>query len=297
MTIHAGRRLKVTYTSASGAPAVLVDSILGPATTPLGVAAVQASLPFLHCDCDVVRHMRGPVAQTSAATVYGLSRDRTATIVSEISQARELAYKDRSALAAGMLKIEYGLADQDLTVLCNDVITDARPVGEGVDRGLLIEGVDGRLTWDTLFVTDSKLPTPDSAAEQAGITKPPPSPPKKGRSVTYKLHGAGEADALITFARLGQAPVYTAEGVRWISLGAALLLPPLDLSEAILPPVEPPGVGGVVKVRTLADPGLLAGRQVFLSKPPKPYRLDEVRAALSNYRNTWFADLLCRPST
>lgn len=295
--IHAGRRLRVTYTGPSGATAVLVDSVIGPATTALGLAAVQAAKQSLHCDVDVTRHLR-PAAQPSTVTVYGLSRARMDTIVSEVAQARELSYEQRTAVNAGMLRIEYGLADQDLTVLAHDAIVDARLTGEGVDRALVIEAVDGRLLWDTLFITESRQPTPDNVAEQAGLSKPPVAQaPAKTRSVTYTLQGAGEADALMVFARLGLAPVYTAEGVRYIAAGKALLLPPLDLSAVIVPPIEPPGAGGVLKVRTLANPGLIAGRQVTLGHvPPKPYRLDEIRVGLSNYAPTWHADLLCRPS-
>ena len=295
--IHAGRRLRVTYTGPSGATAVLADSVIGPATTALGLAAVQGARRSLHCDVDVTRHLR-PSAQPSMVSILGLSRERSTSIVAEVAQARELSYEQRAAIAAGMLKIEYGLADQDLTILANDAILDARLTGEGVDRPLVIEAVDGRLLWDTLFVTESRQPTPDNVAEQAGLSKPPAAKPAKTRSVTYKLQGAAEADALMVFARLGLAPVYTAEGVRYIAAGAALLLPPLDLSAALVPPIEPPGAGGVLKVRTLANPGLVAGRQVTLGHVPvKPYRLDGIKLTLSNYRPTWHADLLCRPST
>lgn len=296
MAVHAGRRLKITYTGPQGVPAVLTDSIVGPATTLLGVAAVQAAKPFLHCDAEVTRHLR-PVAQTSSVTVKGLSYEHRERICAEVAQARELSYDKKTLLKAGRLRIEYGLADKDLELLSDDVITNAYPRGTGIDTDLVIEAVDGRQDWDCLFVIESGKPTPDNVAGKVGITAPPPLPPKKVRSVTYSLQGAGEADAIAVFARLGVAPVYTADGARYITTGAALLLPPLDLSAALLPPIEPPGSGGVRKVRTLADPGLYAGRQVFLAIPPKPHRLDEVHVSLSNYRAVWFADLYARPST
>jgi hypothetical protein len=296
MTVHAGRRLKVTYTGPSGVSAVLTDSIVGPATTPLGVAAVMGAKPFLHADVDITRHLR-PIAQPSSAIIKGLSRERLERICAEVAQARELSYDKKALLKAGRLRIEYGLADKDLELLADDVITNAQPRGQGIDTDLVLEAVDGRQDWDCLFITESGKPTPDNFAGHVGITAPPPAPPKKVRSVTYSLQGAGEADAVAAFARLGLAPVYTADGVRYITTGGALLLPPVDLSNALLPPIAPPGSGGLRKIRTLADPGLLAGRQVFLAVPPKPHRIVEVQLSLSNYRPVWFAVLSVQPST
>lgn len=292
MARQAGRRLRVSYTDASGALTVLVDSVLGFALGPTGVAAVQKASRSLDCDVDLVRHLR-PTGQTSLVTVYGLAADRAARIVADVAAARELSYTDKVAVRAGSLRVEHGLADADLEVLADDRIVNVREVEAPPNLGLQFEGVDGRLDWDSLFIAESEVPTPDNLADQVGVSRPPPAAAPKRRSVTYALTGSGEADAEVVFARLGRAPVYTAGGVRWIALGEALTMPALDLSSALLAPIEPPGEGATRKVRTLAQPGILAGRQVLLGDGAAR-RIDEVRCSLSNYRTQWYADLTLR---
>ena len=294
MTQQAGRRLRVTYTDVAGTAIGLVDSTLGFAVTPAGIAAVQGAARSLDCEVDITRHLK-PSPQPSLVTVYGLGAERRAKIVADVATARELSYTDKTRVRAGRIKVEIGLADTDLEVLAEDEIINVRVGDNRLDSALIFEGVDGRQEWDALFIAESEVPTPDNLAGQAGLSKPPPAAPGKLRSVTYKLTGPGEADALAVFASLGVAPVYTAGGPRWISAGASLTLPALDLSTALVGPVGPPGEGGTRRVRVNARPGLLAGRQVLLGDGAAR-RIDEMRAVLSNYRADWYADLTLRLS-
>lgn len=277
-----GRRLRVTYTTPAGVPIRLVDF------------DSQRGARGLDCEVEVTRHLR-PEPQPSRVTIWGLSKLTREGMAVATRAAREMSYAQRLQLQAGRLHIEIGRSDLDLGLWANDAILDLRNDPRPPEVHTEIEAQDGRLGWESFFVKESgdRPPLADDVALALGVPNPPVPDTRKRSTVTYSLVGPGREEALAHFARLGLIPVFFGDVPRYIPANGVLALPALVL-DTIVMSAGSPGPWGYREFETLADPGLVAGRQVVYQGAIG--RIEEVSARLSTFGPEWYAKLTVRPT-
>lgn len=276
-----GRRLVVRYTSPAGVPITLVDF------------DSQRATPALHCEVTITRHLR-PEPQASRLIIYGLSKATRVAMAAATRAARELAYAQRLALRAGRLQISMGRTNLDLGLWADDAILDLQSEDTPPNSRLDVEAQDGRLFWDSFFLNTSqdRPPVAEDVALAAGVANPPLPDVRKRATVTYSVAGPGREEALAHFRRLGLIPVFFGDVIRYIPANGVLALPALAL-DTITVSAGLPGPWGYREFQVLADPGLMAGRQVIYQGAVG--RIEEVSASLSTFANEWYSKLTVRP--
>jgi hypothetical protein len=277
-----GRLLQVDLTLPGGVPIRLVDFDSRRVRDHQGLA----------CDLTFTRHVL-PVAQPVTCTVYNMAPLLVDQVYGIVAAARNTSALTQAAVRAGRLVIRAGRDEITMIKVVDDLVTSVdqpSATATGADVATVIEGQDGRLLWDSLYIDTL---TPLQGLVKAGaLPSPVPPPPLP----TYTHGGAGETITLDTqsvIGALGYIPIQRGDATVWVPVGGTMALPVIMLDTVCIPPVPPEGPNGVRRINVMYDSIFMPGMACTLLG--RPYAMDEIIPTLSTQDPMgWTASLLLR---